>query len=757
MASDSELGKRSRQPSKGSAMNSVEQNGPTSLDNGGSGDSSMSQSPRKSGRMTNQLQYIQKTVHKALWKHHFAWPFHQPVDPVRLNLPDYHKIIKHPMDLGTIKKRLESNSYTNAKECIQDFQTMFTNCYVYNKPGEDIVIMCQALEKVFVHKMAGMPEEEAEIPPPQAKPRVGRGGGAANSHHRPPTPTPGGAATKDLNSTPSPATPSSVTSGPKTRPSPRSPPPVTKVPPATVNNTESVTPPVSVAPPPVSQNAVPPPQPIKQKKGVKRKADTTTPSTVADMSVYDLPYDPPSPTTLPYKPGRPANNRRPSTRPIKKPKKDLPEDQAQHSTKSKKGRLPETLKYCNSILKELLAKKHALPDYHEIIKKPMDLGTVKQKMDSREYRSPQDFAEDVRLIFTNCYRYNPPESDVVMMAKKLQDVFEMKYARMPDDLSSNIDDGEASDSGSATSEPESSDDNESEAERERESRLSEIREQLERLQEEFNKLAAVHQTKTTEKNERRRNKTKRREKPEKPVVPEPVAAPPPVAAALPVATPEVPPKNQKPSKTRAPKPNKSGNKRPRTNNKSKKPKNSNPVSVAGYDSDDEDNAKPMTYDEKRQLSLDINKLPGDKLGRVVHIIQSREPSLRDSNPDEIEIDFETLKPSTLRELEAYVMFCLKKKPRKPYSKRTPGVSKAEAQLEKKQELERRLEDVRDQLGTTSQPKKTPKKSGDKSHGGDASGPGGSRLSASSSSSSDSDSSSDSSSTSSSDSSDSESG
>lgn len=58
---------------------------------------------------------------------------------------------------------------------------------------------------------------------------------------------------------------------------------------------------------------------------------------------------------------------------------------------------------------------------------------------------------------------------------------------------------------------------------------------------------------------------------------------------------------------------------------------------------------------------------GDKLGRVVHIIQSREPSLRDSNPDEIEIDFETLKPSTLRELEEYVMTCLKKKPRKPYS------------------------------------------------------------------------------------------
>lgn len=87
-----------------------------------------------------------------------------------------------------------------------------------------------------------------------------------------------------------------------------------------------------------------------------------------------------------------------------------------------------------------------------------------------------------------------------------------------------------------------------------------------------------------------------------------------------------------------------------------------------YDSDEEEETLPMSYDEKRQLSLDINKLPGEKLGRVVYIIQAREPSLRDTNPEEIEIDFETLKPSTLRELERYVMTCLRKKPRKPYGK-----------------------------------------------------------------------------------------
>ena len=45
----------------------------------------------------------------------------------------------------------------------------------------------------------------------------------------------------------------------------------------------------------------------------------------------------------------------------------------------------------------------------------------------------------------------------------------------------------------------------------------------------------------------------------------------------------------------------------------------------------------------------------------------REPSLSETKPDEIEIDFETLKPSTLRELEKYVAACLRGKPFKPVS------------------------------------------------------------------------------------------
>lgn len=64
------------------------------------------------------------------------------------------------MDLGTIKKRLENSYYWSGKECIQDFNTMFTNCYVYNKPGEDVVVMAQTLEKVFLTKVL----DRADIP-----------------------------------------------------------------------------------------------------------------------------------------------------------------------------------------------------------------------------------------------------------------------------------------------------------------------------------------------------------------------------------------------------------------------------------------------------------------------------------------------------------------------------------------------------------------------------------------------------------------
>ena len=70
----------------------------------------------------------------------------------------------------------------------------------------------------------------------------------------------------------------------------------------------------------------------------------------------------------------------------------------------------------------------------------------------------------------------------------------------------------------------------------------------------------------------------------------------------------------------------------------------------------------MTFEEKRTLSLNINKLPHDKLGKVVEIIKKRRSNVV-GNSEEIEIDIDLLDNTTLRELDKYVRDCLN--PSKP--------------------------------------------------------------------------------------------
>uniref|UniRef100_A0A8C0INL7 Bromodomain testis-specific protein n=1 Tax=Chelonoidis abingdonii TaxID=106734 RepID=A0A8C0INL7_CHEAB len=583
--------------------------------------------PKKTGCLTNQLQYLQRVVMKAMWRHNFSWPFHQPVDAAALNLPDYYNIIKKPMDLSTIKKRLEHNYYTKATDCIEDFKTMFTNCYVYNKPGDDIVFMAQELEKVFLQKVAQMPPEERIVIVNKGK-RKGKKQEAAEPKIK-----------KDK---------LTGRTGP-----------------------------------------TPPPQNQVVKKGVKRKADTTT--TISTASCESSPA-----LNEPKIAKISCRGDSEHSVPDSYLKKDLPDSQ-QPLEVVKNVQLSEQLKHCSEILKEMFAKKHAsyawpfynpvdiralgLNDHHDTMKCPIDLGTIKKKMDNYEYKDTQEFAADIRLMFMNCYKYNSPDHEVVAMARKLQDIFEMQFAKIPDEPSQPKTEIASAFSSESSSDDSSEERSSEDSEEERTRNLVKLQEQVSN-----NALYKVHDYCSL----RKSKKTKQQ------------------------------------------------------------------VSLARK-SEDEDSAKPMNYDEKRQLSLDINKLPGDKLGKVVYIIQSREPSLRNSNPDEIEIDFETLKASTLRELEKYVMACLRKRPRKHESVLgldKPDKSKEELNFEKKQELEKRLLDVNGQLNPKKQNTKPENNTMPKIIGGPR------RLSESSSSSScssDSSSSSTSSDSSSSDTNDSESG
>lgn len=119
--------------------------------------------PERPGRNTNQLNFLSQNAMKAVWIHKMSPPFRNPVDAKKLNIPDYHKLIKRPMDLSTIKKRLANQYYWSSSEAIADFKLMFENCYAYNDANHEIVSMAKTLEKLFFAKIAQMPREEVEI------------------------------------------------------------------------------------------------------------------------------------------------------------------------------------------------------------------------------------------------------------------------------------------------------------------------------------------------------------------------------------------------------------------------------------------------------------------------------------------------------------------------------------------------------------------------------------------------------------------
>lgn len=54
-----------------------------------------------------------------------------------------------------------------------------------------------------------------------------------------------------------------------------------------------------------------------------------------------------------------------------------------------------------------------VPNYYKIIKHPMDLTQVKRKLQRKHplhYKSPKEFVCDVRLVFSNCAKFNEVSS-----------------------------------------------------------------------------------------------------------------------------------------------------------------------------------------------------------------------------------------------------------------------------------------------------------------------------------------------------------
>ncbi|KAF9285687.1 hypothetical protein BGZ68_003650 [Mortierella alpina] len=91
-----------------------------------------------------------KTIVKKLMKDPCAYEFLQPVDPILQGIPLYPKIITSPMDLGTIRNKLDANEYRSASEVKEHIELVVSNCRKFNPRNSPVVDQANALENLML-------------------------------------------------------------------------------------------------------------------------------------------------------------------------------------------------------------------------------------------------------------------------------------------------------------------------------------------------------------------------------------------------------------------------------------------------------------------------------------------------------------------------------------------------------------------------------------------------------------------------------
>ena len=205
-----------------------------------------------------------------------------------------------------------------------------------------------------------------------------------------------------------------------------------------------------------------------------------------------------SPQTFALNPQGVPLIRRDSTLGDGRPKREIhppaPRDLPYANQKPKKKKYQWELKFCEKVLAELSKPKYNhvswpfmtavdpvalnIPTYHSIIKKPMDFGTMKTKLDHGEYENAKEFEADARQVFQNCYRFNPQSDPINHTGHQFEAVFDGEWAKKRDWIEANTPGSGPQSAGS--SEPEDSDDEDEEEDEEEEeqTQLSKLQQQI---------------------------------------------------------------------------------------------------------------------------------------------------------------------------------------------------------------------------------------------------------------------------------------
>ncbi|EAS36106.3 transcription regulator BDF1 [Coccidioides immitis RS] len=452
----------------------------------------------------------------ALKRTHDARFFRVPVDPVKLNIPNYPTIIKEPMDLHTMEDKIKSGAYKTVDQITADFKLMIDNCITFNGPEHVVTVEGMRLRDNWERHLTKLPSP-SEVEPTAAEKKA-----------------------KKASTAPT-----------KTQPARR----------------ES-----------------------QAKAAAPKVANATSPTTFA-LGPEGLPLIRRDSNTVDGRPKRsihPPKNR------------DLP-----YSTKPKKKKFHWELKFCEEVIDELHKPKHYnfaapfyqpvdpvalnIPTYHNIIKKPMDLSTIRTKLQTGQYENSKEMENDVRLMFKNCYKFNIPGDPTYNAGKKLEEIFDYKWGQKARWL-------ETHDPASAH-QSDSSDNESSEGE---ESNDDEQHEKLQILQKQIAEMS-----KQVEAIRQKKKKTP-------------------------------PGPSKKASKA---KPGKKDNKKGAPSRKDKKGGSKSTKSS--------EKQRWITYREKQIISHGISTLPENKVQDALHIIQSNVPSLKGTDQAEVELDIDELPNNVL--------------------------------------------------------------------------------------------------------------
>uniref|UniRef100_A0A5F9DF41 Bromodomain adjacent to zinc finger domain protein 1A n=1 Tax=Oryctolagus cuniculus TaxID=9986 RepID=A0A5F9DF41_RABIT len=77
-----------------------------------------------------------------------------------------------------------------------------------------------------------------------------------------------------------------------------------------------------------------------------------------------------------------------------------------------------------------LVSKIQVPDYYDIIKKPIALNIIREKVNKCEYKLASEFIDDIELMFSNCFEYNPRNTSEAKAGTRLQAFFHIQAQKL---------------------------------------------------------------------------------------------------------------------------------------------------------------------------------------------------------------------------------------------------------------------------------------------------------------------------------------